>query len=94
MPECRAFKVTWPAASDRAAAWSEALGADCSDPEVLSGLMLAYAVRANPAGIVLFGSQRENHIRTAVTAIVEERFSADQVDRFADLVEQDSLREP
>ena len=82
------------AASDRAVAWSKALGADCSDPEVLSGLMLAYAVRANPAGIVLFGSQSEDHIRATVTAIAEQRFSADQVDRFADLVERDSLREP
>jgi aryl-alcohol dehydrogenase-like predicted oxidoreductase len=75
-------------APDRASTWSDALAADCSNPDVLSGLMLAYAVRANPGGIVLYGSQNEHHIRTAASAIEEDEYSADQIARFAELVEE------
>jgi aryl-alcohol dehydrogenase-like predicted oxidoreductase len=71
----------------RAVAWSDAVAADCSDPDVLSGLLLAYAVSANRDGVVLLGSQRDEHIRSSVRSIADDRFSAAQVDRFAALLE-------
>lgn len=74
--------------------WSAQLDANCMDPLVLSGMMLSYAVRANPGGIVLFTSTRPENIRANVRAITEGRFSPEQVDRFAELAMEPSGRSP
>jgi D-threo-aldose 1-dehydrogenase len=84
LPEIRSGLAAEPS---RVGAWSEALGVDCSDDDVLTGLLLAYAVKANRDGVVLLGSQRDEHVRSSVRAIADDRFSDAQVDRFATLVE-------
>ena len=70
------------------ASWSTTLGADCSDSTVLGALVLGYALRANPSGVVLFGSKNERHIRAAVERTMgESAFSGDIIEQFARLVE-------
>jgi D-threo-aldose 1-dehydrogenase len=66
-------------------AWKKELEADCGDPAVLAGLMLASAVRANPDGVVLFSSTRPEAIRGNVRSVDEGRFSPDQINRFVSL---------
>lgn len=44
--------------------WSDELRADLSDGRTLAALLLSYAVSANPDGVVLFSSTREDHITT------------------------------
>lgn len=66
--------------------WSSALGVDVSDAKTLAPLMLTFAIRDNPGGIVLFSSTRAESIRENVRAIAEGRFPDDQVDRFGELV--------
>lgn len=52
----------------RAAVWSAAVGADCSDRQVLGELLLAWAMADNPEGVVLFSSR--DHRRIAANAAV------------------------
>jgi len=49
--------------AQRAAEWTDAVGADCSDRRVLGELMLAWSVLANPEGVVLFSSRKSRRIR-------------------------------
>jgi D-threo-aldose 1-dehydrogenase len=57
--------------SDRAARrrWEEATGHDCTKPERLAVLLLRYALRANPGGVVLLFSSRAAHLRSAAAEI-------------------------
>jgi D-threo-aldose 1-dehydrogenase len=73
---------------DVARRWSELIHADCSDPNVLSGLMLAHAVVKNGRGPVLFHSRRRQHIRANTTAIQPNSFSKEQVTEFGRLAVQ------
>jgi D-threo-aldose 1-dehydrogenase len=68
---------------ERRDAWSKVVGRDCCDPEVLARLLLAWATRANPDGVVLFGTTRSEHIRSGVAALAE---SEDRLDTFVELV--------
>jgi D-threo-aldose 1-dehydrogenase len=54
-----------PARSRR---WHEAVGVDCTDAEVVAGLLLRAAARRNPAGVVLFTTTRVSHARLSVEA--------------------------
>lgn len=65
--------------------WSRELDLDCTDPAVLSSLMLNAAVRANPNGVVIFSSTRPESIRANVRAVAESPPAPDQLDRFAAL---------
>jgi aryl-alcohol dehydrogenase-like predicted oxidoreductase len=47
---------------DRAARWSDALGVDAADRTALGELMLQWALRANPRGVVLFSSRSPDRI--------------------------------
>jgi aryl-alcohol dehydrogenase-like predicted oxidoreductase len=47
----------------RAATWSQEIGADLRDAEVLASLMLKAALVENPNSIILFSSRNADHIR-------------------------------
>jgi D-threo-aldose 1-dehydrogenase len=49
--------------------WENKIGADCSDPDVTSSLLLRSALQANSSGVVLFGATQLSHIRTAAKAL-------------------------
>lgn len=53
----------------RRSRWTEAIGRDCANPEVAAELMLREAGRSNPAGVVLVGSTRVEHLRAAAAAV-------------------------
>lgn len=75
-------------APERAAAWSDAIGADCSDPATVAGLLLARASWAGRDGaIALFSSRTEANIRADAAAA--DAVTADQARRFAELVERE-----
>jgi D-threo-aldose 1-dehydrogenase len=74
--------VTETAARRRA--WQEAVGADCGDPMVVSGLLLRWAVRSNPDGVVLFGSTRSDHIVSGAAATAG---GPGDLDRFLRLID-------
>lgn len=42
--------------------WSDAVGADCSDPEVVSSFLLRDALQSNPAGVVLFSTTKRERV--------------------------------
>jgi aryl-alcohol dehydrogenase-like predicted oxidoreductase len=77
------------ARTDVARRWSEALGLDFADSTgTLGPLLLAYALHANPGGIVLFSSTRRHAIRENLRAIADQRFPSDQLDQFGTLVRE------
>lgn len=65
---------------------SARMGADCGDKTVVAALLLTYAVRANPRGVVLFSTARADHLQQNVSAMIDQRFSQEQVNMFRDLV--------
>jgi len=71
--------------------WSDALGVDCSRNEIVSSLMLNYAVQANPNGLVLFSSKSAARVRENIRAVLEPELSAAQVDLFGQLVKRDVM---
>lgn len=72
--------------ASRTSRWSTAVGKDCSNLAVLSGLMLNYAVQVNHSGIVLYSSRNERNIMSNVAAVSDRTFSRDQIERFLNLV--------
>lgn len=62
----RALAETLEADIDRCRRWSEEVGEDLADPEILPHLMLKASCVLNPASLVLFSSKRPHHIRTNV----------------------------
>lgn len=71
------------------ARWSAELGCDCTEATVLGGLMLAYAVRANQSGVVLFSSRSRAHLVSNVEVVARGCFSDYQLSVFAELVATD-----
>ena len=69
--------------------WSEKLGADCSQEDTISALLLNCAVEANPHGLVLFSSMKSARVTKNAKAVLEPAFSAEQVRSFELLVEQE-----
>jgi D-threo-aldose 1-dehydrogenase len=76
---------------DRARVWSEKLGVDFSQKFMLSGLLLNYAVAANPGGLVLFSSMKPETVAQNAKAVFAPEFSAAQVALFAELVRRDVM---
>jgi D-threo-aldose 1-dehydrogenase len=62
--------------------WSARLQVDLAQTGELANLMLAWAVRANTRGPVLFHSSREDSIRRNLAAVENRRFSPAQIDEF------------
>jgi D-threo-aldose 1-dehydrogenase len=48
--------------------WSQALGIDCAAPNAIASLLLRDALKANPRGVVLFGTNRPERLRALVRA--------------------------
>jgi D-threo-aldose 1-dehydrogenase len=71
--------------------WSTQLGVDCSGEEAISGLMLNYAVYANPDGLLLFSSRDASRTKQNIRAVLEPRFSLAQIELFGVLVERDLI---
>jgi diketogulonate reductase-like aldo/keto reductase len=71
--------------------WSTQLAIDCSKDEIISALMLNYAVQANPNGLVLFSSRDATRVRTNVGSVLDPDISPAQIERFAQLVERDFM---
>jgi D-threo-aldose 1-dehydrogenase len=67
----------------RAREWSEAVGIDCSDSSALGGLLLAYALSANPRGPVLYSSLSESNIHRNARIGRGAEYTPEQVARFA-----------
>ena len=65
--------------------WHEQVGRDCGDPEVVAGLLLRLAARANPSGVVLFSSIRPRRVRQAAAALDSDETG--ELQRFAGLVQ-------
>lgn len=70
----------------QAARWSEATGLDCSSRAILSSLLLAYCLRANPDGVVLFHSNTAAHITANAQAAGDAGPSEEAVRIFAGLL--------
>jgi uncharacterized protein YigA (DUF484 family) len=71
--------------------WSTQLAIDCSGDEIISALMLNYAVHANPNGLVLFSSRDATRVRKNVGSVLDPDISPAQIERFAQLVERDFM---
>ncbi len=69
-------------------AWSEELGVDCGDKEVLAGLLQASCHARNADGIVLFSSKNPARIKQAARIASGEAFTKDQVSKFLDLTKE------
>jgi D-threo-aldose 1-dehydrogenase len=67
--------------------WHDAVGRDCGDPEVVAGLLLRLAARANPSGVVLFSSIRPERVRQAAAALGSD--GAEDLQLFAALVHEE-----
>ena len=72
--------------ADKTKEWSKKIGADCSQSFTISGLLLNYAVDANPVGLVLFSSMKPDTIARNAKAVFDPKFSAAQLAVFAQLV--------
>jgi hypothetical protein len=66
--------------------WRDAVGVDCGDRQVIAGLLLRWAIRANPDGVVLFGTIRADHIQAAVTGVDRKDGDLDAFLRLIDAV--------
>jgi D-threo-aldose 1-dehydrogenase len=74
---------------DKAKAWSEKIGVDCSQAFTISGLLLNYAVQANPGGLVLFSSMKPETVARNAKAVFDPEVTEDQAKLFAQLVRQE-----
>lgn len=74
---------------DRVRRWSEVVGADCSQRNVLGDHMLAWASFANPTGVVVFSSRNPARIRA--NAQGAPHTPREQVERLAALVRQEMV---
>jgi D-threo-aldose 1-dehydrogenase len=67
--------------------WSEAVGSDCGDPETAAPLLLGLAARENPDGVILFGTSRAEHVRSAAAAVAASGMA--DLDALAELLERE-----
>ena len=89
------FDAVWGFLSGDAAAaarWSQTLGADCADRDVVAGLMLNYAARANAGGLVLFSSRSKSRIRENVRVVQDSPFTDEQLGLLAGIAEEPALQ--
>lgn len=71
--------------------WREAVGDDCAVPEVVARLLLQGAAWENRAGVVLFSTIREDHLRSAAEQLSGPPTQGGQLDAFLDLVRMELL---
>ncbi len=71
--------------------WSTILGVDCSRDEIISALMLNYAVQVNPNGLVLFSSRDSSRVKRNIKAVLQPDISPAQVESFGRLVERELM---
>ena len=71
--------------------WSAKLAMDCSKDEIISALMLNYAVQVNQNGLVLFSSKDASRVNRNVRAVLEPDISPAQVELFGQLVEKELM---
>lgn len=72
-----------PAATKHFAATT---GIDLFDPDIISALLLHYALQANPEGVVLFSSMNPRHIEKNCRMLEYHDFSADQLIGFCEFI--------
>jgi D-threo-aldose 1-dehydrogenase len=72
----------------RSRRWSEALGLDCANGQVLGRLLLAYALQSNQDGVVLFASANEQRIRSNAALVERSEFLPEQIRAFARLARE------
>lgn len=68
--------------------WSARLGVDLTADQVLSRLLLAWAMSRNPRGVVLFGSTKESNVRSNAGALTDETLDTSLLEGFAQFVDQ------
>ena len=71
--------------------WSTQLAIDCFRDEIISALMLNYAVKANLNGLVLFSSRDATRVRKNISSVLRPEISPGQVELFAHFIERDFL---
>jgi hypothetical protein len=81
--------ITHSAVAPLLAPLSERARAEGWDRDSLGRLLLASALRANPDGVVLFSSTDEARIRANAALGDGDEFSAEELDRFEDLLAGD-----
>lgn len=64
--------------------WSDAVGADCADPEVVAAMLIRDGLQANPDGVVLYSTTRPARVASAVAA--SELGADPALSRFRELV--------
>lgn len=78
-------------ANNKAKVWSGELDVDCADERTLAALLLNYAVKANPDGLVLFSARSFDRIQHNVKSVMEPQLTPSQIETFAQFVERDLL---
>jgi aryl-alcohol dehydrogenase-like predicted oxidoreductase len=74
--------------------WREAVGCDCAAPEAVASLLLRWAVRENPDGVVLFSTIRTHHLLSAAAAVAADRHGEDDdLDAFVSLLDAQVRRD-
>lgn len=68
--------------------WSDRLGIDVRDKGKMSLMLMRYCLASNPSGVVLFSSERKEHIHNAANLVGEESL-ARTADIFKALVKED-----
>jgi len=74
--------------------WHEAVGTDCTNAEVVAGLLLGAAARRNPAGVVLFATTRVSHVRASAQACTAAADGSRDLDAFMALVDGELCAHP
>ena len=88
------FDTLWDFFSSNAEAsrrWTQKLGVDCADRNVIGQLMLSYAVHANANGLVLFSTRSKSRIQSNVRAVETSQFSDEQLEVFAGVAQEPAL---
>ena len=67
---------------------SQQIGVDLADPKRIASLLLHYALRSNPAGIVLFSSTNSTHVEANVREAQSQRFDDLQLKHFLAFVDK------
>jgi aryl-alcohol dehydrogenase-like predicted oxidoreductase len=80
--------------ADRRTRWSHEFDVDCSRPEVVGSLLLAYALHSNADGMVLFSSTDEGRIRSNAALLEGRPFDPDRLERFGELARTAVLEAP
>jgi D-threo-aldose 1-dehydrogenase len=73
--------------------WKRTVGADCGDPGTVAPFLLWAALRDNSPGVVLFGSTKPSHIRSAAN-VLSQAPEDPALDAFFGMVDAELLQLP